>query len=777
MKTFNLKRRIISVLVTMALVLSSVGIQSFASENDELINGLTKFVFNGDSVTVTEGTDTNYEVVIYDSTDTETDAVMLTAEDGSTTYSVPEGSNGELLVSIKKKGGSYVFEGTGNGSIAVKKEATKDAILYLNGLDLTSSFTAAVTVKKDSEASCTIYVLGGTENTLTDNSYNNDDVYADNAAAEKAVMKFKDGSNVIFDGSGTLNINANGKNGIKGNNQVTFNGSVTYNIEALDNGVSCDKNLVINGGTFNIETSEGDGIKAGADDEPIGDIEINGGTFNIDSYADGIQATANLTINGGTFDITCYGGYTVKYNGDDSSYPSAKALKASGSYEVTASDGTITEVDNTECYLVITGGTFNLNCPDDAVHSDKNLTVSGGNFTINTADDAFHSEYVTTMGSETSTEESLIINILHSYEGIEGAEVNLYDGYYRIYSSDDCVNAANGDLSRYTFVINVYGGNIYASTTTGDCFDSNKDLNIYDGQVVVLGALKSNEGNAPLDCDGKLNITGGTVLEIGLSQMAVTPASGQAYVAWTGTGVNTAVKAGSSSGGSGFWPGSSTRPGSTRPGSGSSSSGSGSITNGDTVTILGPDGEEMFSIVAFWDTTVSASVNYVLFSSPDVVAGSSYTLEVSDGVTPTMIPTVTATPGESDDPNNTDEPGNTDEPLVTPDPLATPDPDSPIEPPINPDEPPIDNPGDEPIPGGDDAGFYYGDTDMNKSVDAVDALAMLKHAAKIQLITDGLSLSLSDVNHDGNINAEDALEALKIAAKIREAELFEFVME
>ena len=759
------KRKTMAFFVAITLILSSLGTHLHVSATEEMLSGLTRFIFDGDSVTVIEGSDTNYEVVIYDSTDTETDASVSVTEDG-TTYSVPEGSNGQLLVSIKKKGGSYVFEGEGNGSIAVKKEATADSVLYFNGLTLSSAFTSVVTVKKDSQASCTIYVVEDTINTLSDNSYNNDDVYEDNAAAEKAVMKFKDGSTVIFDGSGTLKINGNAKNGIKGNNSITFNGNVKYEIDAADNGISCDKEIVINSGTFNIKTSEGDGIKSGSDEEPIGDITINGGTFNIDAYADGIQATANLTINGGVFDITCYDGYKTKYNGDDDSYPSAKALKASGSYEVTAEDGTVTEVDNTECYLVITGGTFNLNSPDDAVHSDKNLTVSGGVFTINTADDAFHSEYVTTMGSETSTQDSLKITVLHSYEGIEGATVNLYDGYYRIYSTDDCVNAANGDLTRYTFVINVYGGDIYASTTTGDCFDSNTDINIYDGQLVVLGAISSQEANSPLDCDGKLNIIGGTVLEIGLSQMAVTPASGQAYVAWTGTGTNTAVSAGGSGG---MWPGSSTRPGGNRPGSNTpGGSSSGSVTNGDTVTITDASGNVLFTTTAFWDTTTSASVNYVLFSSADIVAGSSYTLEVEDQVSPTMIPTVTASPDPdaSESPVVSESPSVSESPAVSESPQLPPSSDMPV-------DPPSDMPSDLPI-GGDEEGFYYGDSDVNKTVDAADALLILKHAAKISNISDGLALELSDVDHNAVIDASDALEALKIAAKLRETELHTF---
>lgn len=750
MKSSNFKLKIISILVVVSVVMSLIGIQTFAKSGSDLPDGLTKFVFDKDTVLVSEGNDTNYEVVVYDNTDNETAAVTTVSDEG-TLYSLPEGSEGQLLVSIKKKGGSYVFEGNGNGSIAVKKEASKDAVLYFNGLELTSAFTSVLTVKKDSTASCTIYVVGGTENTLTDNSYNNG-TYEENLAAEKAVMKFKAGSNVIFDGSGTLNIIGNAKNGIKSANEITFNGSVVYNIDVVDNGISSDKSIVINGGDFNIKTKEGDGIKAASDEEPVGDVTINGGNITIDSYSDGIQATANIAITDGVFDITCYGGYASKYDGDDDSYPSAKALKASGSYIVTGDNGEENEIDNSDCYINISGGSFMLDSADDAIHSDKDLTVSGGTFTIHTGDDAFHSEYVTTIGSNTSTKESLVVNILHSYEGIEGAVVNLYDGTYKIYSSDDCVNAANSDLRNYSFAINVYDGDIYASTTKGDCFDSNKDINIYGGQVVVLGTPLNSDGNACLDCDGSLNIKGGVVFGIGLSTMAENPASGMSYVTWSSSGSSTAVSSGASGsnrpGGAmgGNRPGASM--GNNRPGSNQSG---GFISNGSTVSVSDASGNELFSTVAYWDTTSNINVNYVIFSSEDVKSGSSYTLSVSQNVTPTRIPL-----DSNDDENSTEPPQNpSDMPSDIPGDM--------------PSDMPGDFPGDN--PGDGDGGFYYGDADLSKIVDAADALMVLKHAAKLELIKDGLALDLSDVNHDNNIDASDALEILKIAAKLRSMEI------
>lgn len=60
-----------------------------------------------------------------------------------------------------------------------------------------------------------------------------------------------------------------------------------------------------------------------------------------------------------------------------------------------------------------------------------------------------------------------------------------------------------------------------------------------------------------------------------------------------------------------------------------------------------------------------------------------------------------------------------------------------------------------------------GDVDYDDVVCAEDALLVLKHAAKIVLITDDI-IELADVNVDKVIDAKDALEILKIAAKIVE---------
>ena len=147
-------RRILAITLVFLLTFGVLGSAVWVSAQAPDLSALTSFVFNGNSVTVKTGGDTNYEVVVYSSDTTETAPASSADGSGNTVYSVPTGANGELRIVIKKSGGSYVFSGKGTGHIAVKKEATADANLYLNGLTLTSGFTAVLSVNKDSTAKC-----------------------------------------------------------------------------------------------------------------------------------------------------------------------------------------------------------------------------------------------------------------------------------------------------------------------------------------------------------------------------------------------------------------------------------------------------------------------------------------------------------------------------------------------------------------------------------------------------------------------------------------------
>lgn len=50
------------------------------------------------------------------------------------------------------------------------------------------------------------------------------------------------------------------------------------------------------------------------------------------------------------------------------------------------------------------------------------------------------------------------VTITSCNEGLEGAAVNVFSGSISIQSTDDCINAANADLSGYSYELNISGG-------------------------------------------------------------------------------------------------------------------------------------------------------------------------------------------------------------------------------------------------------------------------------------------------------------------------------
>lgn len=173
--------------------------------------------------------------------------------------------------------------------------------------------------------------------------------------------------------------------------------------------------------------------------------------------------------------------------------------------------------------LEITGGSFTLNCLDDAIHSNGDVTVSGGDFSITTDDDGVHADDTLTIDGST-------IDITRSYEGLEGTEVIINGGEIALTAFDDGVNSAGGSdgkTSADSFIghmggssdcnITVTGGKLYVNAY-GDGLDANGSIVQSGGAIVVSGP--QNGGNGALDYDGSYDISGGTLISAGSSGMA-----------------------------------------------------------------------------------------------------------------------------------------------------------------------------------------------------------------------------------------------------------------
>ena len=168
----------------------------------------------------------------------------------------------------------------------------------------------------------------------------------------------------------------------------------------------------------------------------------------------------------------------------------------------------------------------------DAINAEQTLHIPSGTLTIAAADDAIHADYELNVGADGTDGPS--ITITGCCEGLETATLNIFSGNIDITATDDCLNAANSDLSGYDFTMNISGGTIRAYTSGGDGFDSNGDLTISGGTVVVWTASAAD--NQPLDADGTITVTGGTVLAAGGSSgMGMNLSAAQLYVTFGGS--------------------------------------------------------------------------------------------------------------------------------------------------------------------------------------------------------------------------------------------------
>lgn len=529
--------------------------------------------------------------------------------------------------------GTYVFSGDcDNGSITVKKGVTGVTIV-LNGLTLTNDDSAAITLNKTAEAS--LIAAAGTTNTVADTAGSND---------ENAAVKVKSGAALAIGGKGTLTVDGNAKNGIKGAADAVITvAEGKLNINAADDGLSCDDELNITGGTLHI-TAGGDAVKASPDtgENPdttsLGNVTISGGTLTLNAAADGIQADGDLTISGGTFHVKTNGGHMTALTDDSASCKGFKAGKT----------------------LTVTGGTLTVDSADDALHASTDVTISGGTLTLATGDDGVHADNDLVIGTKGASSTSTPrINITASYEGLEGTTVTVYSGDIDVAASDDGVNAASSTLGERSdkYAINIAGGDLYIDAGS-DGLDSNNDINITGGKVEVYGADAMMD--AAIDYDGTFTLSGGTLFGAGMEPSAGT----QAYIAVGETSPSGGGMGGGPNGqggGQGMTPptdgnrptppnfsGNTSTDGTfTPPTKPSGGKADGNLPNresalgikeGSVITVQDSSGKTLYTATAL------GSMSSVIFSSADIKEGETYTVLV-DG---TSVGTAEAKLGTAD---------------------------------------------------------------------------------------------------------------------------------
>ena len=260
-------------------------------------------------------------------------------------------------------------------------------------------------------------------------------------------------------------------------------------------------------------------------------------------------------------------------------------------------DGNATETLISTSSLTIKDVTLNIKATvNDGLKSDKELNILSGNITVSAADDGIKCDYVMNIGAEGTAGPT--VTVTDSVEGIEAATLNIYSGNVKVNASDDGINAANSDLENYSFSYNQYGGYVYVNVTSGDGIDSNGAINL-DGGTLEVYSPAQGDGD-PLDSETGTNFKGATVLAVGHLGMPQAYTASTPYVVFGNTSA--------SMGGFGGF-------------GGMGGNQSNLVTAGGTIEITDASGSVLYT------ATAVRGASYILFSSPSLTSGSTYTLK------------------------------------------------------------------------------------------------------------------------------------------------------
>ncbi|MCB9276593.1 MAG: carbohydrate-binding domain-containing protein [Lewinellaceae bacterium] len=352
----------------------------------------------------------------------------------------------------------------------------------------------------------------------------------------------------ITGGSVTVHSVEDDVKAVKSDGPITISGGTVQITVAgkQSKGIDSDVEINLSGGDVNISTTGGVVLEAsGQGYDPSycsaincnGDVNINAGYLNIMSTGTagrGISCDGNLYVDGGEITITASGNgakYTNENGVDDAYHGSCinvdgdfvfnsgaitasnsgsggKGISTDGGFVI--GDGSSTPVlglTTTGARITITSGGPGPGSQGDydeskTIKSDGPVTINSGLVTISSADDGIKSDEAITMNGGS-------VSINQSVEGVEAPNITMNGGEISIYASDDGFNATygNGGEQNDGSLLAINGGYVHISASGGDAMDSNGNISISGGTIVVHGPQSSPE--VGMDVNGSCLISGG----------------------------------------------------------------------------------------------------------------------------------------------------------------------------------------------------------------------------------------------------------------------------
>ncbi|NTW25070.1 MAG: carbohydrate-binding domain-containing protein [Lentimicrobium sp.] len=413
-----------------------------------------------------------------------------------------------------------------NGGIITVSSAVKDGIHANDGLTIAGG-TINVTATKDAIDGDTgnVLISGGSITTLN---------------IENDVKGIScDGTLTISGGTLDLTLSGDQSKALKSDLGITLSGgNITIHtsgdavLEPSGSGydpsyctaIKCDASISVSGAIITIVSTG----KAGKAISSDADILITAGTINITSSGNGatytnssgvadayvatcLSADGDIIIDGGSLTTT-------------SSGSAGKGISADGTLTIGSSNNTpIVNITTTGTRILISGSGSNaVYAEAKAVKSDGDVSIDNGTINIASADDGIKSETSIAISNATLT-------ITNSVEGLEAPYININSGNVSVKSSDDCLNATfgGGGEANDGSILTFNGGNTLINTTGGDGLDSNGNIIINGGTIIVHGPPSAPE--VGMDYNGTCSVNGGLLVISGTnSNMTQAPGNSSA---------------------------------------------------------------------------------------------------------------------------------------------------------------------------------------------------------------------------------------------------------
>ena len=376
----------------------------------------------------------------------------------------------------------YVLTGeTSDGFF--KLYSTKKQAIVLNSVSITNPDGAAI--NNQSKKRTFIVLNDGTKNYLTDGAN-----YSDATDSEDMKGCFFSEGQLIFSGSGYLEVDANCKAGIRSDDYVRTMPKANIWVDAsAGNGIRGNEAVIVTGGVVNI---------------------------NVTGTADkGISTDGEVRIDGGRTTIFTSGGY--EYDSDENDYSACSGIKADS----------VININGGELNIKSTGtGGKGLNCDDEININDGVVRIITTGKRQKDSKGSVSPKGIKADGKINVSGGQTQVRLEGTGDGTEGieskSEIHIEAGTVESYSYDDAINSA-GNLY-------IDGGYVYARSYNNDAIDANKNLYINGGVVIAEGAGQPECGLDAAE-QYKAYTNGGTVIAIGGGMQAIDSSSKQASIA------------------------------------------------------------------------------------------------------------------------------------------------------------------------------------------------------------------------------------------------------